>query len=132
MLDRVQTEAKDPPGEMQFPFNPVEAQERGTVLFSRLNELTAKTARAIWESQAELLHLEVEQAVKTVALPRIGEDPGATVCAYCNQVREQSDRMIAQMRRVNDLYKDYGWQLFAIYADGLRQAAKQSQASPSG
>ncbi len=37
--------------------------------------------------------------------------------------------MIAHMRHVNDLVRDCAWQLFSVYAEGLRQASKQSQAS---
>ncbi len=130
MLDKVQTNSTDPPAEMQFPFNLVGAQERSVALFTQLNELMVKTARAVWESQTELVRLETEQATKTLAAPKIGEDPGVTMSAYCDQLHERTDRMIAQMRHINDLYKDFGWQLFAIYAESLRQAAKQSQASP--
>lgn len=130
MLDKTQTGAtgvKDSPVETPFPFTIVGAQERGVALFTQLNELLVKTARAVWESQTELLRLETEQATKSLFPVKIGEDPGETISAYCDQLHDRTDRMITQMRRINDLYKDYGWQLFAIYAEGLRQASKQSQ-----
>lgn len=102
------------------------------MLFTRLNELMVKTVRAVWESQTELLRLAVEQATKAFTPFKIGEDPNATLSAYCDQLHEQTDRMITQLRRVNDVCRDYGWQLAALYADGLRQATKQSQASQRG
>lgn len=130
MLDKTQTSAtssKESSIETQLPFTIVGAQERGVALFTQLNELLVKTARAVWESQTELLRLETEQATKSLFPVKIGEDPGETISAYCDQLHERTDRMIAQIRRINDLYKDYGWQLFAIYSEGLRQASKQSQ-----
>ncbi|HKH81823.1 MAG TPA: hypothetical protein VKA03_09520 [Methylovirgula sp.] len=130
MLDIPQAETKTIQAEAQFPVNLVEAQERGAELFTLASELIVKTARAIWESQSELLRLETEQAAKAFAPPTIGEDPGTTMSAYCFQAHEQTDRMIAQMRRVNDLLRDCGWQLFTIYAESLRQGAKQFRVSP--
>jgi hypothetical protein len=128
MLDKIQTNATNPPVEMQLPFDLVEAQERGVVFFTELNDLMVKTARAVSETQIELLRLDVEQGAKAFAPVKIGEDPGA-MSAYCDRLHEQTDRMIAQMRQVNDLYMDYGWGLLAIYAQGLRHAAGQSQTS---
>lgn len=125
MLDKTRTEQ-----ETHVPFNLLEAQERGAALFTRFNELTAKTTRAFWESQTELLRLEIEQAAKAFAPPKIDEDPGVRVSACCNQMHDQGDRIIAQMRRINDLYKDYGWQLLALYSDALRHAASASSARP--
>ncbi len=127
MLDTPRAEAKAP--ETQFPFNFVEAQDRGAALFTQLNELMVKTTRAIWESETELLRLEAEQATKCFVPPKIGGDPASTIADYCDQLRQQTDRMIAQMRRVNDLFKDCGWQVVALYADGLRQIGKQSTSS---
>jgi hypothetical protein len=123
MLDTPRVKAKA--SETQSPFNFVEAQDHGVALFTQLNELMVKTTRAIWESETELFRLETEQAAKCFTPPKVGDDPGATVVDYCNQLHQRTDRMIAQMRHVNDLFKDYGWQLVSIYTDGLRQAAKQ-------
>ncbi len=124
MLDRPDAKAT----ETQFPFNLVEAQDRGAVLFTRLNELMVKTIRAVWESETELLRLEAEHAAKCFVPPKIGEDPGTTIADYVDQLHRRTDRMIAEMRRVNDLFKDCGWQLVSIYADGLRQIAKPAAA----
>lgn len=121
MLDIPQTETKTTEAQAQFPANLIEAQERGAELFTRANELIVKTVRAIWESQTELLRLQTEQAAKSLFPLKVAEDPGATLCAYCYQAHEQTERMIAQMRHVNDLFRDCGWQLLTIYADGLRQ-----------
>ncbi len=112
--------------ETQFPFNLVEAQDRGAALFTQLNELMVKTTRAIWESETELLRIETEQATKCFLPPKIGDDPGSTIADYCEQLHQRTDRMIAQMRRVNDLFKDCGWQVVALYAEELRQIGKQS------
>jgi hypothetical protein len=130
MLDKTQTGAKGSSPETQSPFNIVGAQERGVALFTQLNELMVKTARAVWESQTELLRLETEQATKSLFPVKIGEDPGETISAYCDQLHDRTDRMITQARRINDLYKDYGWQLFAIYSEALHQASKPSQGFP--
>ncbi len=126
MLDKTQTAAKDSSAETQIPFNIVGAQERGVALFTRLNELMVKTARSVWESQTELLRLETEQATKSLFPVKIGEDPGETISTYCDQLHDRTDRMVTQMRHINDLYKDYGWKLFGIYSEALHQASKQS------
>jgi hypothetical protein len=130
MLDKTQTGApsgtKESAAETQFPFNIVGAQERGVALFTRLNDLMVKTARAVWEGQTELLRLETEQATRALVPLKIGEDPGETISAYCDQLHDRTDRMITQMRRINDVCKDSGWQFVAIYSDALRQASKQS------
>lgn len=127
MLDRPQTEAKA--RETQFPFNLVDVQDRGAALFTQLNDLMVKTTRAIWESETELLRLEAEHAAKCFVPPKVGEDPGTTIADYCEQLHQRTDRMIAEMRRVNDLCKDCGWQLVAIYSEGLRQATRQASQS---
>lgn len=123
MLDKPQSEAKA--SETEFPFNLVDVQDRGAALFTHLNELMVKTTRAVWESETELLRLEAEHAAKCFVPPRFGEDPGTSIAEYCNQLRQRTDRMIAEMRRVNDLFKDCGWELVTIYAEGLKQATKQ-------
>lgn len=125
MSDKPQTTTKAGCAETQFPFNLVEVRDQGVALFTQLNELMVKTTRAIWESETELLRLEAEQAAKCFIPPKIGEDPGTTISDYCDQLHQRTDHMIAQMRRVNDLFKDCGWQVVAIYADGLRQIGKQ-------
>lgn len=130
MLDKTQTGAKV--AETQFPFNLVDAQDRGAALFTQLNELMIKTTRSIWESETELLRLEAEHAAKCFTPPKIGDDPGTTIASYYDQLHQRTDRMVAEMRRVNDLFKDCGWKLVEIYADGLWQAAKQASPRSRG
>lgn len=129
MLDTPRgAKASEKVSETTFPFNFIDAQDRGAALFTQLNDLMVKTTRAIWESETELLRLEAEQAAKCFVPPKIGDDPGTTIADYLSNLHQRTDRMIAQMRNVNDHFKECGWQLFAIYANGLTQAKKQTAA----
>jgi len=122
MLDKPQTESQT--SEVQFPFKIVDAG--GAALFTKLNELMVKTTRAIWESETELLRLETEQVTKCFTPARIGEDPATTITDLTDQLQQRTDSMITQMRRINDLTRECGWQLIALYAEGLQQAAKSA------
>jgi hypothetical protein len=104
----------------------VESQKHNTALFSEANELMLKTARALWESQSELFRLEAEH-VTTIAPPKAGENPAATIAAYCDQLHERTDHLVAHMRKTNDLIRDYGWQLLGIYTRGFGQVVRDAQ-----
>jgi len=106
----------------------LESQKHSTALFSEANELMLKTARALWESQSELFRLEAEHTTN-MAPPRTGENPATAIAAYCDQLHERTDHLVAHMRKTNDLVRDYGWQLLGIYTRGFAQAARDSQAS---
>lgn len=104
--------------------NAADAQANATSLFNRTNELMIAMARALWDSQTKLLQLEAEQATKTFSPPAIGGDPGEIYATYCQQCRESSERRITHLRQVNDLMRDYNWQIFETYAQSLRQLNK--------
>jgi Phasin protein len=105
----------------------MESQRHNTALFTEANELMLKTARALWESQTELFRLEAEHTTN-IAPPKTGENPAAAIAAYCDQLHERTDHLVAHMRKTNDLVRDYGWQLLGIYARGFGQAVRDGQA----
>ncbi|MBV6271884.1 phasin family protein [Alcaligenaceae bacterium CGII-47] len=104
--------------------NAADTQANATRLFSQTNELMITMARALWDSQTKLLQTEIEQAVKTFSPPATGGDPSEIYAAYCQQWHESSERRITHMRQVNDLIRDYNWQVFETYADSLGQSSK--------
>ena len=110
-----------------FPPNLLEAQERNTALITRANDVVVNTARAVWESEMELFRLESEQVAKTLVPLKLGDDPPATVSAYCEQWQEGSEKLLNHMRSVGDLVRKCGWDLFHIYQESLREAAKPFQ-----
>ena len=126
MADSAQ-QPKSSETQTMFPPNLVEAQERNTALITRANEVMVNTARAVWESEMELFRLESEQVAKTLVPLKLGNDPAATVSAYCEQWQEGSEKLLNHMRTVNDLVRKCGWDLFHIYQESLREAAKPFQ-----
>ncbi len=126
MLDKAKSEAgiAEPKEQAQFPVNFVEAQKRTARLFAETSELAAKAAREIIEHQTELLRLETEQIVTAFSPQKIGEDSGATAVARFDQWQEQTDLMIAQARQLNDIVRDYGWQMLKLCASGYHKGAR--------
>ena len=113
-----------------LPFHLLETQKQTTKFFSDLNDLTSKTLRGIFESQTELLQLSAHQASKAVLLPKPGEEPSAAACGYCRQLHEESDRIVAQARALNDVIRNYGWGLLELYVENYRKSvAKAAQAA---
>ncbi len=123
------TGAKTAKAELLFPTHLAETQAEGAALLARANDLLLDTARAIWESQSELLRVETEQAAKAFVPIRLGDDPAAALAAQWDQWHEESERVIAHMRHVNDAVRGYGWQLFEFYTEGFRLAQKPFQAA---
>ena len=117
------------PGDPQsiFPPNLVEVQEHNTALITRANEVMLNTARAVWEREMELFWLESEQLAKTLVPSKLGDDPTKAVSACCEQWHECSEKLLNQMRSINDLVRECGWDLFHIYQESLREAAKPFQ-----
>lgn len=110
-----------------FTPNLVEAQERNTALITRANEVMVNTARAVWESEMELFQLESEQVARSLVPLKLGDDPAAVVSAVCEQWQERSEKLLSHMRTVGDLVRKCGWDLFHIYQESLRGAAKPFQ-----
>lgn len=104
-----------------------QAQEHGAATFARAYDVFAKTAQAIWESEPELFKLESDQLLKSFTPPKTGDNPAAALTAQCAQLHENADRMIARMRHINDLAWNCGWQIAAIYAEGLQGMWKHVQ-----
>lgn len=121
------TGAKTAKAEILFPAHLAETQAEGAALFARANGLLLDTARAIWESQGELFRVEAEQAARSFVPMRLGDDPAAALAAQWDQWHEESERVIAHMRRVNDAVRDYSWQLFEFCTEGFRLAQKPFQ-----
>lgn len=107
--------------------NFTDVQERNAATLARAYDVLAKTTQAIWESEPELLKLESDQLMKAFAPLKAGENPVAGLTAYCEQLHEGSDRMIARMRHINDLAWGCGWQIAAIYAEGMQDMLKNAQ-----
>ncbi len=108
----------------QFPVNFVEVQKRTARLFAETSELAAKAAREIIEHQTELVRLETEQLVAAFTPHKIGEDSGATAVARFEQWQEQTDLILAQARQLNDIVRDYGWQILKLCASGYHKGAR--------
>jgi Phasin protein len=106
-----------------FPPNLMQAHERNSALITRANEMMVNTARAVWESEMELLRLESEQFAKTLVPLKLGSDPAAAASVYCAQWQEGSEKLLNQMRTVSDLVRKCGWDLFQIYQESLHDAA---------
>jgi nucleosome binding factor SPN SPT16 subunit len=125
MLDKAKSEtgATELREQAQFPVNFLEAQKRTARLFAETSELAAKASREIIEHQTELLKLETEQMLAVFTPQKTGEDSGATAVARLNQWQEQTDLMIAQARQLNDIVRDYGWQILKLYASGYHKGA---------
>ncbi len=126
MADSAQ-QAKSSETQTMFPPNLVEAQERNTAFVTRANEIMVHTARAVWESEMELFRLESEQVAKTLVPLKLGDDPAATAAAYSEQWHEGSEKLLNHMRTVSDLVRRCGWDLFNIYQESVREAAKPFQ-----
>jgi len=116
--------------QMPFPVNLADVQERSTAALARTNEAMLRAAQTIWQSQSELLRLEAEQAAKALMPPKLDGNPSAALSGYYDQWRDGSEKLIQQMRTVNDAVRECGWQLFGIYADSLRPAAGKPAAAP--
>ncbi|MEI9916226.1 MAG: hypothetical protein WDN29_10865 [Methylovirgula sp.] len=71
-----------------------------------------------------MLRLETEQIVTAFSPQKIGEDSGATAVARFDQWQEQTDLMIAQARQLNDIVRDYGWQMLKLCASGYHKGAR--------
>jgi nucleosome binding factor SPN SPT16 subunit len=125
MLDKAKSETgiAESREQAQFPVNFVEAQKRTARLFAETSELAAKATREIIEHQTELLRLETEQIVAAFAPQKIGEDSGATAVARFDQWQEQTDLVLAQARQLNDIVRDYGWQILKLYVSGYHKGA---------
>jgi hypothetical protein len=125
MLDKAKSErgAAEPREQAQFPVNFVEAQKRTARLFAETSELAAKATREIIEHQTELLRLETEQMLSVFTPRKVGEDSGATAVARLDQWQEQTDLMIAQARQLNEIVREYGWQILKLCASGYHKGA---------
>ena len=109
------------------PINLVEAQKHNTAFITEVNELTMKTARDLWESQADLFRIQSEQATKGLVPVKTGASPAAAIAEYCDQQHERTAQMVAHMRKTNDLVLDYGWKVLGNYNQAFKQAAQNSQ-----
>ncbi|HVJ55340.1 MAG TPA: hypothetical protein VM689_22960 [Aliidongia sp.] len=100
------------------------AQERGTELSSRTGEILAKTAKALWENQVDMMRLETLQTMSGLAVRMLGKEPGPTMAACCDQWHQNNEQLIAHMRTASDLVRECGWQLFDTYLNSLRRPMK--------
>lgn len=102
--------------ESLFPPSLADAQERNSVMFTQASEILTRTARALWESQTELFRLEAEQAARTIVPAANDADPAVMTSALFHQWHDAVEATIGHMRRVNDLTRNCGWELFALAA----------------
>jgi hypothetical protein len=126
MADSTQ-QTKTTDAQTVFPPNLVEVQERSTALVARANEVIVNTAQAVWENEMELFRLESGQVAKTLVPLKLGDDPTATVSAYCEQWQQGSEKLLNHTRTVSDLVRKSGWDLFHIYQESLQEAVKPFQ-----
>jgi hypothetical protein len=109
------------------PARIAESQRQNAALFTEVNELLLKTVRALWENQTEMFRSQAEHATKNIAPLKVGEHPASAISAYCDQMHERTEHLVAHMRKANDLVLDTGWQLLGIYTRGFKQAAQDVQ-----
>jgi hypothetical protein len=105
--------------------NFLEAQERGTALMTRANDILVKTATEVWGREVELFKLETEQTMHVFLPPKLGEDAGSNISAFYKTQQAGADKVIAHIRGINDIMCNCGWQLFGLYAESLRPPQKQ-------
>lgn len=110
-----------------FSPNITQAQAHATNMLTQTTELMTKMSRELWEAQTRLMQVEAQQGAKVFAQPAAGGRPGEALGAYNQQLRESSERMVEHLRQVNDLMRDYSWQMLDIYAANLSKATKPIQ-----
>lgn len=120
--------------ESLFPPSLADAQERSSVMFTQASEILTQTARSLWESQTELFRLEAEQAARAFVPAANEGDPAAMTSVAFNQWRDTVEATIGHMRKVNDLTRNCGWELFALAAGQAwgRDAGTEAPARGSG
>lgn len=106
---------------VQFLQSPLQ-QQSNIQFFLKANKLLLDTTRAIWEGEAELVHLGIDQTIKTCAPLKTREDAGATLCSYYDQYHKRSDRIIDQVRHLNDVTRNFGWGLLGLYLESFQHA----------
>ncbi|MFT0548645.1 phasin family protein [Allopusillimonas ginsengisoli] len=110
-----------------FSPNITQAQAHATNMLTQTTELMTKMSSELWEAQTRLMQVEAQQGAKVFAQPAAGGRPGEALGAYNQQLRESSERMVEHLRQVNDLMRDYSWQMLDIYAANLSKATKPIQ-----
>jgi len=89
--------------------------------FEKYGKILTESAKAIWAKELELAKLEAEQAAKMFLPPRQNGDARHAASAYCSQVHEGTEKIIAEMRSLSDMMRDYSWQLFDLYAENFKK-----------
>ena len=84
------------------PARIVESQRRNTALFSEMNELLLKTARAFWENQTELFRSQAEHSSRNLTPLKAGENPAMAISAYCDQLHERTDNFVTHISMCPD------------------------------
>lgn len=97
-------------------------QQSNVQFVLKANKLLLDTTRAMWEGEAELVHLGIDQTIKACAPLKTGEDPGATLCGYYDRCHECSDRVVDQMRRLSDVARNFGWDFLELYVESFQHA----------
>lgn len=106
----------------------VEAQRRYAELAGRAMEVMTGAARALWQSEMEFWRLGTAQA-PGFAIPRgTGKDAAASMSGYLEQWQKNLDAMIEHLGTTSRLFRQYGWDLYNVCEDGLREAAKPVRA----
>ncbi len=111
-----------------FPVNFADLPARNAAMLARANEIMVRTAKAVWENETELFKVESEQARESLAPFKNGKNVGAAFAGYWAQWHENSARLIAHMRAINDLVWACEWQLLELYAENVQAATKHPAA----
>lgn len=90
----------------------------------RANEIVSEAARAIWESEVELVRLETEEGAKWLSLARPTMDPGKVPVVTFTQWHESAERIFMQMRGMGDVMRKCGWELFELYAESMSRPGR--------
>lgn len=102
-----------------------EQTEKTAELFSsylsKANETLTQTASEFYKCQRDI----ADSMTKNW---RLGIEQRPSGYGYTNlteQLHEQSENLVANMRRMNDSFRDCGWKPAALYASSIERAAAQ-------
>lgn len=111
-----------------FPVNFAQIQLRNAAALTRVNEILADAAKAVWENETALFRLETEAAREAFAPLKNGEAPAAAFSNLVEQWHRNSAKALEHVRAINDVVLDCEWQLLSLAADNITTAHKEASA----
>lgn len=113
-----------------FPkFNEVEGMPHlNAKMLIRANEIMFEAAKAIWESEVELLKVEAEEGSKFMLAAGTAGDPAKSAAQAYAQWRDSSEKILTRMRGMSDQMRKCGWDLLQLYAAEMKRPDKTAGA----